>query len=81
MKAQVSQWATVALAFAVVLFVAALMPPVEAAPLDEPLASKRIIKCHRYRWACLPVKEDAGMDEPLQWKCHWIKRGVRSCKR
>ena len=87
MKAQVSQWTTVALAFAVVLFFAAFMPPVEAATAApsgaEPVDQWKRNPCSTYKWRCLPRYADAqpGHDETLQWKCHWIKRGVRSCKR
>jgi hypothetical protein len=36
-----------------------------------------------YKWKCLPRYEieQPTHDQPLHWKCHWIKRGVRSCKR
>ena len=89
MKAQAPQWATVALAFAVVLFFAAFMPPVEAATA-APSGAQPVEQWKRnpcvggFKWGkCLPRYADAqpGHDEPLQWKCRWLKRGVRSCKR
>jgi hypothetical protein len=86
MKQQASQWFTVGLAFAFLLFVLIASPGANAggiiATYDQPEQWKRNPCMGGYKWKCLPRYAAQPIhDEPLQWKCHWIKRGVRSCKR